>query len=106
MKRRFPRIRTIEPDRVRPARSALLIGQLAVDHRYAGQGIGSGLVKDVLRRCVAGAGIVAGCAVVVRAIDAEAERYWQSWGFVPSRDNPSILMRSIQYVSLWAAEGR
>ncbi|TJW45167.1 MAG: N-acetyltransferase, partial [Mesorhizobium sp.] len=31
---------------------------------------------------------------------------WQSWGFVPSRDNPSILMRSIQDVSLWLAEGR
>jgi hypothetical protein len=42
--------------------------------------------------------------VVVRAIDAEAERYWQSWGFVPSRDNPSILMRSIQDVSLWLAD--
>ncbi|MGX5830239.1 hypothetical protein ACWGS8_22935, partial [Mesorhizobium sp. 43Arga] len=36
-----------------------------------------------------------------RAIDAEAERYWQSWGFIPARDNPSVLMRSIQDVSLW-----
>ncbi|WP_353040724.1 hypothetical protein [Mesorhizobium sp. M1423] len=54
----------------------LLIGQLAVDHRHAGQGVGSGLVKDALHRCVAGADIVGGRAVVVRAIDAEAERYW------------------------------
>jgi len=36
----------------------LLIGQLAVDRHYAGQGIGSGLVKDALRRCIAGAEIV------------------------------------------------
>ncbi|MBE0560631.1 MAG: GNAT family N-acetyltransferase [Ochrobactrum anthropi] len=78
----------------------LLIGQLAVDRRYAGQGIGSGLVKDALRRCVAGADIVGGRAVVVRAIDADAERYWQSWDFVPSRGNPSVLMRSIQDVRL------
>lgn len=82
----------------------LLIGQLAVDHRYAGQGIGSGLVKDALHRCVTGADIVGGRAVVVRAIDAEAERYWQSWGFIPARDNPSVLMRSIQDVSLWLAD--
>ncbi|RWQ62562.1 GNAT family N-acetyltransferase, partial [Mesorhizobium sp.] len=82
----------------------LLIGQLAVDHRYAGQGVGSGLVKDALHRCVAGADIVGGRAVVVRAIDAEAERYWQSWGFIPARDNPSVLMRSIQDVSLWLAD--
>lgn len=81
----------------------LLIGQLAVDQRYAGQGIGSGLVKDALRRCVAGAEIVAGRAVVVRAIDAEAERFWQSWGFIPARDNPSVLMRSMQDVRLWLA---
>ncbi|AYG70055.1 MULTISPECIES: GNAT family N-acetyltransferase [unclassified Rhizobium] len=82
----------------------LLIGQLAVDQRYAGRGIGSGLVKDALQRCIAGADIVGGRAVVVRAIDAEAEHYWQSWGFIASRDNPSVLMRSIQDVRLWLAD--
>ena len=83
----------------------LLIGQLAVDHRYRGQGIGSALVKDALLRCVAGAEMVGGRAIVVRAIDAEAEAYWQSWGFIPSRDNPSVLMRSMQDVRLWLSRG-
>lgn len=83
----------------------LLIGQLAVDHRYRGQGIGSALVKDALLRCVAGAEMVGGRAIVVRAIDAEAEAYWQSWGFIPSRDNPSVLMRSMQDVRLWLGGG-
>jgi predicted N-acetyltransferase YhbS len=83
----------------------LLIGQLAVDSRYAGRGIGSALVKDALRRCVAGAETVGGRAVVVRAIDVEAEAYWQSWGFIPSRDNPSVLMRSMQDVRLWLTGG-
>lgn len=78
----------------------LLIGQLAVDRRRAGQGIGSALVRDAFRRSLAGADIVGGRAVVVRAIDAEAERYWQSWGFIAARDNPSILMRSIQDIRL------
>ncbi|WP_352778774.1 hypothetical protein [Mesorhizobium sp. M0571] len=66
--------------------------------------MGSGLVKDALQRCIAGADVVGGRAVIVRAIDAEAERYWQSWGFIPGRDNPSVLMRSIQDMNLWLAD--
>ena len=90
----------IAPRRVRTGRPpdpipCLLIGQLAIDRRYQGRGIGSALVTDAFRRCVAGAQIVGGRAIVVRAIDAEAEQYWQSWGFVAARDNPSVLMRSI-----------
>lgn len=83
----------------------LLIGQLAVDRRYAGRGIGSALVKDALLRCVAGAEMVGGRAVVVRAIDAEAEADWQSLDFIPSRDNPSVLMRSMQDIRRWLEEG-
>lgn len=82
----------------------LLIGQLAVDRRYSGRGIGSALVRDALRRCIAGADIVAGRAVIVRAIDAEAEIYWQSWGFIPARDNPSVLMRSMDDIRSWLAK--
>lgn len=88
------------PRRVRTGRPpdpipCLLIGQLAVDRRHQGSGIGSMLVADAFRRCIAGADIIGGRAIVVRAIDAEAELYWQSWGFVAARDNPSILLRSI-----------
>ena len=88
------------PRRVRTGRPpdpipCLLIGQLAVDRRHQGRGIGSMLVADALRRCMAGAEIIGGRAIVVRAIDAEAELYWQSWGFVAARDDPSVLMRSV-----------
>lgn len=82
----------------------LQIGQLAVDHRFSGQGIGTALVKDALQRCIAGADIVGGRAVVVRAIDADAETYWQSWGFIPARTNPSILMRSVDDIRRWLSE--
>jgi len=83
----------------------LLIGQLAVDRRYRGRGIGGALVKDALGRCVAGAEIVGGRALLVRAIDAEAEACWESWGFNPSRDNRSVLMRSVQDVRVWLDGG-
>jgi GNAT superfamily N-acetyltransferase len=79
----------------------LLVGQLAVDSRYAGRGIGSGLVKDALQRCIAGADVVGGRVIVVLAIDAEAEAFWQSWDFIPARGNPSILMRAIDDIRVW-----
>ena len=90
----------VAPRRIRTGRPpdpipCLLIGQMAVDRRHQRHGIGSMLVADAFRRCIAGAQIIGGRAIVVRAIDAEAELYWQSWGFVAARDNPSILMRSI-----------
>lgn len=84
--------------------SCLLIGQLAVDRRYCGRGIGGALVKDALQRCVAGAEIIGGRAVVVRAIDVQAETYWQSWGFVPARDNASVLMRSVDDIRRWLGD--
>lgn len=83
----------------------VLIGQLAVDRGHAGRGIGSALVRDALQRCVAGADFIAGRAVVVRAIDPEAEVFWKSWGFIPSRDNPSVLMRSLEDVRAWLSAG-
>ena len=96
----------IVPRKIRTGRPpdpipCLLIGQLAVDSRYKGQGIGSALVKDAFLRCVAGADIVGGRAIVVRAIDGEAERFWQDWGFIPSRDNASILIRSLEDIRAW-----
>jgi GNAT superfamily N-acetyltransferase len=91
----------IEPNAAPRAIPCLLIGQLAVDSRHAGRGIGSALVKDALRRCIAGADVVGGRAIIVRAIDAEAEAFWQSWGFIPARGNPSVLMRSIDDIRAW-----
>ncbi|MCL2716853.1 MAG: GNAT family N-acetyltransferase [Alphaproteobacteria bacterium] len=81
--------------------ACLLIGQLAVDRNCTGQGIGSALVKDALQRCLRGADTVGDRAVVVRAFDADAGHYWKGWGFTPWRDNPSILLRSIQDVRHW-----
>jgi hypothetical protein len=40
-------------------------------------------------------------AVIVRAIDREAEVFWQSCGFTPSSSDPSILFRSIRDIAAW-----
>jgi GNAT superfamily N-acetyltransferase len=73
----------------------LLLGQLATDLRWAGQGIGTGLVKHALQRCVAAALLIGGRALMVRAVDGEAAAFWTRRGFFASKDDPLTLFRSI-----------
>lgn len=74
---------------------AILLGQFAVDRRYAGRGLGGMMLGDALKRAIAGADAIGGRAILVRAIDRDAERYWQSNGFIASKDDPSLLFRSV-----------
>jgi len=85
-------IRTGQPPDPVPC---LLLGQLAVDQAWSGQGVGTGLVKHALARCVEAAALIGGRALIVNAVDAEAAAFWQRRGFLPSRDDPLILFRSI-----------
>lgn len=85
-------IRTGQPPDPVPC---LLLGQLATDRGWAGRGIGTGLVKHALQRCVAAAKLVGGRALLVNAVDLEAAAFWRRRGFLPSRDEPLILVRSL-----------
>jgi GNAT superfamily N-acetyltransferase len=85
-------IRTGQPPNPVPA---LLLGQLAVDQAWAGRGIASGLLKHAFARCLQAAALIGGRALMVNAIDAEAAQFWRRRGFLPSRDDPLILFRSI-----------
>jgi GNAT superfamily N-acetyltransferase len=77
----------------------LLLGQLATDRAWSGQGIGTGLLRHALVRCVAGARLIGGRALVVNALDDEAADFWRHRGFLPSKDDPLILFRSITDIS-------
>ena len=85
-------IRTGQPPHPVPC---LLLGQLATDENWIGKGIGTGLLKHALQRCVAAADLVGGRALIVNAVDAEAADFWTRRGFVPSKDDPLVLFRSI-----------
>ena len=73
----------------------LLLGQLATDVAWTGRGIGSGLLKHALQRCVAAASLVGGRALLVNAIDDDAAAFWRRRGFLPSKDDPLTLFRSM-----------
>src|SRR5437660_9005663 len=66
-----------------PLIPATLLGRLAVDRRYQGQGIGEFLLLDALHRAVVKSSEIAAAAVVVDAIDARAAQFYQHFGFVP-----------------------
>jgi GNAT superfamily N-acetyltransferase len=90
---RLPRsIRTGQPPDPVPC---LLLGQLATDQNWIGKGIGTGLLKHALQRCVTAAGLIGGRALIVNAVDVEAAAFWARRGFIPSKDDPLILFRSI-----------
>ena len=77
----------------------MLLGQLATDARCAGRGVGTGLVRHALQRSVAAARLVGGRALVVHAVDEAAASFWRRRGFVPSRDDPQVLFRSMADVA-------
>jgi GNAT superfamily N-acetyltransferase len=85
-------IRTGQPPNPVPC---LLLGQLASDQNWIGKGIGTGLLKHALQRCVTAAGLIGGRALIVNAVDTEAADFWRRRGFIPSKDDPLILSRSI-----------
>jgi GNAT superfamily N-acetyltransferase len=73
----------------------LLLGQLATDAEWRGQGIGTGLLKHTLQRCVEGATLIGGRALIVNAVDGDSAEFWQRCGFLPSKDDRMVLARSI-----------
>ena len=96
-------IRTGQPPDPVPC---LLLGQLATDLGWAGQGIGSGLLKHALTRCVLAAELIGGRALMVNAVDGEAATFWQRRGFLPSRDHPHVLFQSMAAIAASLAESR
>jgi GNAT superfamily N-acetyltransferase len=85
-------IRTGQPPSPVPC---LLLGQLATDRSWIGRGVGTGLLKHALQRCVLAAGLIGGRALLVHAVDVEAASFWKRRGFIASKDDPMVLFRSI-----------
>lgn len=82
LRRRLPRY---------PKIPATLLGRLAVDTRYQGQGIGRLLLVDALHRSAQQAVEIASTAVVVDAIDETAATFYKKYHFLPLPEKPHTL---------------
>jgi GNAT superfamily N-acetyltransferase len=60
-----------------------VIGRLAVDQGFHGQGIGAGMLQDALRRALYASQAVGARAVIVHAIDEEVVPFYQGFDFHP-----------------------
>jgi GNAT superfamily N-acetyltransferase len=74
-----------------PLVPATLIGRLAIDRRYHGQGLRSFLFLDALYRCSCSE--VASFTVIVDALDDEARDFYVHYSFLPLPDSPYRLFR-------------
>ncbi|MBI3977405.1 MAG: GNAT family N-acetyltransferase [Chloroflexi bacterium] len=65
----------------------ILLGRVAVDQRYHGQGFGRLLLMDALRRCLMISQQVGAMAVIVDAKDDAARSFYEHYGFVRFSDH-------------------
>jgi ribosomal protein S18 acetylase RimI-like enzyme len=78
---------------------AMRIGRLAVDKSAQGMGLGGELLRDALFRALDLSLEVGTCVVLVDAIDAQAKRFYEKYGFVPLIDMPLSLVLPVKTIA-------
>jgi GNAT superfamily N-acetyltransferase len=75
-----------------PALPAILLGRLAVDVRYRGQGRGAALLVDALQRCLNVTEEIGAMFVTVDAKDDDARRFYRRFAFEPLIDDDRLVI--------------
>ena len=73
----------------------MILGRLAVDRRWQGQGLGQGLLRDAVMRTVNVSIQVGIRALLVHAISEDAKNFYLRHGFQPSTLNEMTLMQCL-----------
>lgn len=86
----------IAPDVVKhfpryPMVSATLLGRLAVDQKFKGQGHGGRLLRHALQQSLEKSKEIASAMVVVDALHNEARTFYEKYGFLQLTDDPMRL---------------
>jgi len=76
----------------------LLIGRLAVDAAWRNRGVGSALLADALRRCLAGSEIAGVRGVITHAIDEAAVGFYERHWFIRSPLGERVMLMPIETV--------
>lgn len=76
---------------------AILMGRLAIDNRYKGQGLGKLMLIDALKRCYELSKSVGSFAVIVDPLDSDAENFYNKYGFIklPESGKMFLSMKTI-----------
>ena len=69
-----------------------LLGRLAIDQRFKGQGLGKILLIDALKRSYEISKSVGSYAVIVDPIDSSAEPFYDKYGFIKLNDSGKMLL--------------
>jgi GNAT superfamily N-acetyltransferase len=97
------RLRRNMPDPV----PVMILGRLAVDRSFQGQGVGAGLLRDAILRTAQAAEIAGIRGVLVHTISDSARRFYETHGFVPSPIDPMTLMITVaEAVAIISGKGK
>jgi GNAT superfamily N-acetyltransferase len=77
---------------------AVLLARLAIDGSTRGQGLGGRLLRDCFERCLLLADQIGIHSVTVDAIDDEAARFYEYFGFTRFTEQPSKLFLPISVI--------
>ncbi len=84
----------------------ILLARLAVDELFQRKRVGESLLLEALQRSLQASQAIGGVAVLVHALDEDARRFYEKYGFEQSPTDPYhllLLMRDIQ--ATFMAEG-
>ncbi len=76
-----------------------LLGRLAVDKSYQGQGLGAILIADALQRFALASQVLAVYAVVVDALNESAAKFYRQFGFIQLPSQPLKLFLTMDTVT-------
>lgn len=96
------RIRRNMPDPV----PVMILGRLAVDKAFHGQGIGAGLLRDAVLRTVQAAAIAGIRGILVHALTEAAKRFYEGYGFRASPLDPMTLIIPLSEASRILSGGK
>ncbi len=75
---------------------ATLLGRLAVDVNYKGQGLGSNLLMDALKRSYHNSLQIASMAIIVDPLDDDAVTFYNHFGFIELPDSGKMFIPMAQ----------